>query len=171
MGETETLKIGKCKVYFGNFIEDDIPSIEMGVVEEAEIKITRETLDLRLGHPELLTFKWAVGETGKLTLKGWEWKLQNFLEFYSSKNANENELGRDYAIKLIKIRLEHVNEDDKAICYLDFWRCTGAGSIEFSKQKGMGKFDYSFDLWRSLSNWKGDELNPTNRLFEYMKLL
>jgi hypothetical protein len=178
--DVDSITLGQCVVYMDSYRaptpEGVTPRTDVGAIDEATISINREFLDLKQGTPQILVQQWAIGETGKLSFKGWEWNVNNFSKVFaagttSGVNDTETfELGGDYIVKPVQIRLMHMTPTGATI-YLDFWRCTGSGSLEFHfNPTDFNKFDYDFNLWRGLSNWTADTLAVGTRLFKYTRI-
>jgi hypothetical protein len=178
--DVDSITLGQCIVYMDPYraptLSGVTPSTDVGAIDEATISISRELLDLKQGTPQLLVQQWAVGETGQLKLKGWEWNINNFYKVFAagatSVSGHEESFlfGGDYTVQPVQVRLQHKTPNGATI-FLDFWRCTGSGSLEFQfNPKDFNKFDYTFNLWRGLTNWTNEALAVGTRLFRYTRI-
>ena len=178
--DVDSITLGQCIVYIDPYRAPTAlgitPTTDVGAIDEATISISRELLDLKQGTPQLLLQQWAIGEAGQLTLKGWEWNINNFYKVFAAGSTSSLgdietfEFGGDYNVQPVQVRLQHLTPNGATI-YLDFWRCTGAGTLEFQfNPTGFNKFDYTFNLWRGLSNWTAGVLAVGTRLFKYTRI-
>ena len=178
--DVDSITLGQCIILMDPYRTPSAlgitPSTDVGAIDEATISINRELLDLKQGTPQLLIQQWAIGESGQLTLKGWEWNIENFYKVFAAGSTGINgseetfEFGGDYMVQPVQIRLQHMTPTGATI-FLDFWRCTGSGSLEFQfNPADFNKFDYTFNLWRGLSNWTDDTLTVGTRLFKYTRI-
>lgn len=178
--DCDDITLGQCLVYMQKYTAPSAlgvtPSIDVGAVDEVKATINRELLDLKQGTPRLLIQQWAVEEVGSLELKGWEWNIENMYKVLAAGSTNISsetetyDFGGDYLVQPVQIRLFHRTPTGATI-FLDFWRASGDGSIEFQfNPTDFNKFDYKFNLWRGLSNWVAGSLAVGTRLFRYTRI-
>lgn len=150
------MKICNCSVFMKLYDGTTaIPTLDMGTVMESEIIEDGIPIELRCYQPKNLLAPDCLLFSNKLTLKGWEWNISNFYKVYATGTTSVTgdkevmEFGGDYTVRPVQIRLQHLTPTGATI-YLDFWRCTGSGSLEFQfNLSDFNKFDYTFDLWKN----------------------
>jgi len=177
---TDDVTLGQCIIYCDPYRTPTAagvtPTTDVGSIDEVTVSVARELLTMNQGTPQVMQIQYVIGETGTVKIKGWEWNFNNFYKVLSAGSTSTSgredyyDFGGEMDVHPMQIRLMHQMPTGATI-YLDFWKCTGAGTLDFAfNPKDFNKFDYSFNLWRGVSNWIGETLAVGARLFRYTKV-
>lgn len=172
--DKKKLSFGPAIVYIGP--EGATPSVDIGTVREVQFTVTRKTLDVMQGSPEVLIESWATQEDAVAKFKGLEWNFTNIAYAIGAGQTTAVGMteslafGGDMSISERAVRMLHVMPSG-ATLDVQLFRTKGSGAIDVKfDESAAHSIDYEFRALAANTNFLGAAPADKESLFRILKI-
>ena len=159
------LSIGPAIIYYG--IAGTTPTLDLGAIRGAELKIAIETTKFLVGMPAVPSWYRFKSVEVTLTVKGLEWNLDKlrrsiggyFLDVTQDNLHTETLYGSFEFVDPVSLRMVHVTPYG-ATLMVDIYQAIPGGSDQLAFNYNVHEIPYTFHAVSSTYDWGGNALPP-----------